>query len=267
MKIETLIKRTQEAMNKKGSNLLVDGKWGPITAKEADKFQISIEVQPNPIDNPDTGHNDNTGEPIVLEPTIVVLNNIEFKNRGNYVTPSGKFKGLTIHSTESGRSANAAKNVVAYLKSKGYGCMVMDENGIIYIPKNFDIFKNWGNHSGVSKWKEITNVSNKFAGMEVCNWGKNSTVGPFREVNKAEGYIVSGKYQSFTKAQEAALINFILWAKTKNKTFDLDNVVGHDELRAEAGKRGDKSDPGGSLSVPMSAFRAQIKAKAAALGI
>jgi hypothetical protein len=29
--------------------------------------------------------------------------------------------------------------------------MVMDENGIIYIPKNFDIFKNWGNHSGVSK--------------------------------------------------------------------------------------------------------------------
>jgi N-acetyl-anhydromuramyl-L-alanine amidase AmpD len=83
--------------------------------------------------------------------------------------------------------------------------------------------------------------------MEVCNWGKNSTVGPFREVNKAEGYIVSGKYQSFTKAQEAALINFILWAKTKNKTFDLDYVVGHDELRAEAGKRGDKSDPGGSL--------------------
>jgi hypothetical protein len=54
MKIETLIKRTQEAMNKKGSNLLVDGKWVMLTAKEADKFQISIEVQPNPIDNPDT---------------------------------------------------------------------------------------------------------------------------------------------------------------------------------------------------------------------
>ena len=65
MKIETLIKRTQEAMNKKVLISFVDGKWkwGYITAKEADKFQISIEVQPNPSTTPDTGHNDNTEDP------------------------------------------------------------------------------------------------------------------------------------------------------------------------------------------------------------
>lgn len=267
MKIEALIKLAQEAMNKEGSKLLIDGKWGPITAKEADKFQITIDANAKSVEPPDTGHPDTVDVPVIVEPAIVVLNNIEFKNRGNYVTPSCKFSGLTIHSTGSGRSAFAAKNVVAYLKSKGYGCMVMDEQGIIYIPKNFDIFKNWGNHSGVSKWKDYTNVSNKFAGMEICNWGKDATVGPFREVSKAKGYIVSGKYQQFTKAQEAALVNFILWARKKNKAFNLDFVVGHDELRAEAGKRGDKNDPGGSLSMPMSNFRTMIKAKAAALGI
>jgi hypothetical protein len=73
MKIETLIKRTQEAMNKKGSNLLVDGKWVMLTAKEADKFQISIEVQPNPIDNPDTYQNDNTGSPLSLSRRLLSL--------------------------------------------------------------------------------------------------------------------------------------------------------------------------------------------------
>ena len=65
--------------------------------------------------------------------------------------------------------------------------------------------------------------------------------------------------QAFTEAQEKALINFILWAKSKNPNFSLDNVVGHDELRREAGKLGDKQDPGGSLSMPMPEFRKHVK--------
>lgn len=157
--------------------------------------------------------------------------------------------------------------MVQYLESKKFGCMVMDEHGVIYIPEGFDVLTEWGSHSGVSKWKGISNVSDRFAGMEICCWGIGSSVGPFREVKTAEGYIVAGKYQQYTAAQEQSLINFILWAKTKNEEFDLDYVVGHDELRKEAGKLGDKQDPGGSLSVTMPAFRDLIKARAIELGI
>lgn len=87
-------------------------------------------------------------------------------------------------------------------------------------------------------------------------------------VNKAqEAMNKKGKYQQYTEAQEKSLINFILWAKSKNRTFDLDYITGHDELRKEAGKTGDKQDPGGSLSMPMQELRDLVKTKATALAI
>lgn len=95
----------------------------------------------------------------------------------------------------------------------------------------------------------------------------NSKVGPYRTVKESDGYIVAGKYQAYTQAQENALINFILWAKSKNPEFDFDYIAGHDELRKEAGIKGDKQDPGGSLSMSMPKFRNLIKAKAEELGI
>jgi len=263
MKIESLVKKAQEAMNKMGAQLKVDGKWGPKTTNEAENYQFKVEAIADIISSPLIIDNDDLNK--VIEPTFVVLSQFEYVDRGHYNTSSGKFKGLTVHSTIGGRTSNSAKGVVEYLKGKGYGCMVMDENGIIYIPKNFDVLKNWGYHSGVSKWKGIKNVSDHFAGMEICCWGKDSKVGPFRNVKTSDGYIVSGKYQEYTEAQEKSLINFILWAKSKNSEFDLDYVVGHDELRKEAGKLGDKQDPGGSLSMTMSAFRELIKQKASGI--
>jgi hypothetical protein len=262
MTIETLVKKAQESMNIYGAKLKIDGKWGPKTLTAAEKFQFKIEAYFDQIPLQPSVINVVTEPVQIIEPTFVILEQFEFANRGAYSTNSGKFKGLTVHSTIGGRTPKNAKGVVEYLQGQGYGCMVMDESGIIYVPKNFDIFKNWGYHSGVSKWKEIKNVSNYFAGMEICCFGKDSTIGPFREVQVSEGYIVSGKYQQYTKAQEIALINFILWAKSKNEEFDLDYVAGHDELRKEAGKLGDKQDPGGSLSMTMSAFRDLIKRKA-----
>lgn len=260
MKIETLAKKAQEAMNIKGSNLTVDGKWGPKSEAAADGYEFKIEAvpgKPTPVALIDA----------ITEPSFVIIKGARYKDRGSYKTPSGKFKGLTVHYTESGRTAAGAKGNVQYLQSQGLGCMVMDENGIIYIPEGFDIFKNWGKHSGVSKWKGIKDVSDHFAGMEICCWGIGSTVGPLRSVTVAQGYIVAGKYQQYTEAQEKSLINFILWAKSKNEEFDLDYVAGHDELRKEVGKTGDKQDPGGSLSISMPEFRKLIKAKATELGI
>jgi N-acetyl-anhydromuramyl-L-alanine amidase AmpD len=266
MKLETFVKKAQEAMNSKGGNLKVDGVWGDKTTNEAEKYEFKVEAfleENRPSDFLDGYASTNN----IIEPTFVILPEIEFVNRGNYSTVSGKFKGLTVHYTVSGRSSKNARSVVEYLKSRGFGCMVMDEDGIIYIPKNFDIFKSWGYHSGVSKWKGIKNVSDHFAGMEICCWGRGSSVGPIREVNETEGYVIAGKYQEYTKAQEKSLINFILWAKSKNSEFDLDYVVGHDELRKEAGLKGDKQDPGGSLSMTMPDLRNLLKTKAIEFGI
>jgi len=249
-------------MNKKGEDLTVDGTYGPKTEKAASKFYFEIEaikddMTPNPT-------------PVTIgikEPKFVIVKGVKFKDRGDYNTPSGNFKGLTVHYTVSGNSAKSAESIVRYLASQGYGCMTMDLDGVIYIPENFDVFKTWGYHSGVSKWKGTSSVSDRFAGMEICCWGKGSQVGPFREVTTKEGYVVAGKYQQYTPAQESSLINFILWAKSKNKEFDLDYIAGHDELRKEAGKLGDKQDPGGSLSMTMPKLREIVKAKAKELKI
>jgi len=200
----------------------------------------------------------------VETPEFVVVKGVRYVDRGAYKTPSGNFSGLVVHYTVSGRTANTARAVIDWLASQGYGCMAMDEDGKIYIPEGFDVFKSWGYHAGVSKWQGHSSVSDIFAGMEICCWGLNSKVGPYRE-SKGEANIIPGKYQMYTEAQEKSLINFILWARTKNLEFKLENVVGHDELRAEAGRRGDKQDPGNSLSMTMPMFRSFLVEKEKAL--
>lgn len=195
------------------------------------------------------------------EPEFVIVKGVQFKQRGKYRTESGMFKGLVVHYTVSGRTESSAKGVLNWLQEMGYGCMVMDENGRIYIPEGFDVLRHWGAHAGTSAWRSDSSLNDKFAGMEICCWGLGSKVGPFNSVTERQGYVVGGKYQTYTEAQEKALVNFILWAKVRNPEFSLDNVAGHDEIRSEAGKRGDKQDPGGSLSMTMPKFRDYLKAQ------
>ena len=268
MKVETLIKKAQEAMNAKGADLTVDGKWGPKSDAASENFELKIEAIPDdmtpPVEPPVTVDG-------ITEPKFVIVKGVKFKDRGDYKTPSGKFKGMTVHYAVSGKKASSARGVIQYLASQGFGCAAMDEDGLIYIPEGFDIFKTWGYHSGVSKWKGRSSVSDINFGMEVCSFGRNppSSVpkSDTRTVTRAQGYVVSGTYEKYTEAQEKSLINFILWAKKNNKEFDLDWIAGHDELREQAGKLGDKQDPGGSLSMTMPQLRALVKTKAAKLGI
>lgn len=193
-----------------------------------------------------------------VEPKFVTVRGVRFKDRGNYRTASGKFKGLVVHYTVSGRTEKSAQAVVSYLASKGLGCMVMSETGKIYIPEGFDPLSSWGYHAGISKWNGTTGLSDQFAGMEICSWGRGSKVGPFRST-KGEANMIEGTYQAFTEAQELALINFVKWALARNPEFTVDNICGHDEARTAAGKHGDKQDPGASLSVSMPDFRAMLK--------
>lgn len=202
----------------------------------------------------------------IKEPTFVVVKEVKFKPRGPYKTASGNFSGLVVHYTVSGRTEASAKANLHWLAKTNIGCMVMDGDGKIYIPEEFNIFNQWAPHAGVSKWGGYEQVSNRFAGMEICCWGTevDRATGLIRE-SVANENIIAGKYQAYTDAQEESLINFILWALKKNPEFKIENVVGHDELRAAAGRKGDKTDPGASLSMTMPTFRALLAEKAKAL--
>ena len=249
-------KLIQKAMNKKGESLVVDGSWGPKTEAAASKYFFEVEALKDdmtpvvPIDKPEVPLSKET------EPLFKVVKGVKYKDRGNYKTDSGMFSGLVVHYTVSG---NAPTGVVNWLASQGYGCMVMDYDGVIYIPEDFDFLKSWGYHAGVSKWNGRSSVSDIFCGLEICNWGLNSKVGPFRTVTTEQGYVVAGTYQQYTEAQEKSLINFCLWAKKHNPEFSFDNVCSHDELRREAGHLGAKQDSGGSLSMPTFKLRELLK--------
>lgn len=186
-------------------------------------------------------------------PTIVRVPGVKFKVRGQYKTKSKKAQGLVVHYTVSGRTEKSAKGVVNYLAKEGLGCMVMDENGIIYVPENFDIEREYAYHAGTSSWLGKSGISAYCMGMEICCWGRDSKVGPFRE-SKGEANIKKGKYQAYTEAQEKALINFIKWQMDVNPEFSVDWVVGHDEIAPTR-----KSDPGASLSMTMPEFRKQLR--------
>lgn len=202
----------------------------------------------------------------ITEPEFVVVKGVKFaKNR--YQTKSGKFEGLVVHYTVSGRTAASARAVVHWLASKNWGCMVMDEDGKIYIPEGFDIFEHWDDHAGKSKWRDRTSLSAYYAGMEICCWGRNppaSAKGPFRE-SKGEENIIAGRYECVTPKQWESLINFILWALSKNPEFKIEKICGHDEARTAFGLHGDKQDPGASIPVTMPGMRKLVSEKWSAL--
>ena len=265
MNQQEINKLIQESMNKKGESLKVDGDFGPKTQAAAEKYDFHIEAVKDdmtpeePIDKPEY-------EPfLVTEPKFVVIKGVRFKDRGHYKTPSGKFSGLVVHYTVSGNSERSAKGVVEWLAGQGYGCMVMDLNGVIYLPEGFAYMTDYGYHAGVSKWGDRSSVSDIFCGLEICSWGRNSPASvpenEIRTVTTEQGYVVAGRYQKYTEAQEKSLINFCLWAKSLNTEFSFDNIVGHDEIRREAGKLGDKQDPGGSLSMTMPQLRNLLKSQ------
>ena len=186
-------------------------------------------------------------------PKIEVVPGVRYKSPGKFRTKSGKNKGLVVHYTVSGRSPKNAQGVVGYLAKEGLGCMVMDENGTIHIPQGFDIDETVAYHAGKSEWKGSTSISMLCAGMEICGWGKDSKVGPYRS-SEGKANIKKGKYQTFTEAQEKSLINYCLWQLDVNPEFSIDWICGHDEIAPSR-----KSDPGFSLSMTMPELRAKIK--------
>lgn len=201
-------------------------------------------------------------EPIGKKPYVVpdirpLPNDIQFDNQGAYRTPSGYAKGVVVHFTVSGRSPTSAHAVARYMASKGLGCPVVDEFGTIWVPKNWDYMRQWDDHAGKSTWKGLTSMSRYLMGLEFCCWGngaKGKGLSDTATRTKKYHNQTPGTYQRFTQAQENTLINFVLWQLDVNPEFELDFVVGHDEISP-----GRKPDPGYSLSMSMPDFRDYIK--------
>ena len=250
MTLSDIVKKIQLALNQAGAALAVDGDYGPKTRTAlVDNYDILIDAEPRHKAALPPG----LPKFKFTAPEVRIVGGVKYETKP-YATMSGNFAGLVVHYTVSGRSAESAKGVVRYLASKGLGCMVMDENGIIYVPEGFDLLTSSAAHAGLSKWGGYGGLNSYFAGMEICGLGKDARVGPFR-TSGPDANIMPGTYQAFTSAQENALTNFIAWALSVNSNFSIGNVCGHDEARAEAGLKGNKSDPGASLSMTMPAYR------------
>jgi N-acetyl-anhydromuramyl-L-alanine amidase AmpD len=192
-------------------------------------------------------------------PTFKYLDDVFLNTQGRYQTPSGTAKGLVVHYTVSGRSPQSAENVLKYLARKGLGCMVMDEDGVIYCAGNQDWSSDVAWHAGKSAWGGVTGLSRYCMGMEICNWGtavERTGTNDVRVITDKKDNQFAGSYQKYTEAQEKALIGFISHCLATMPDFDIDWLVGHDEIATPHGR---KTDPGGSLSMTMPELRAMFK--------
>lgn len=205
-------------------------------------------------------------------PDIEVVD-IDVKTKGKYLTKSGRARGLIVHFT-AGRFSKGRQNAIDtlnYLARQGLGCLVMDTAGRIYRAKSQE-FDEIAWHAGTSYFMGHDGISRYCLGLEICCAGQLDEKGKswFGQVvnekfirhvaTKNENQKV-GHYHKFTSAQEKSLINFILWQYDTNPEFNLNWVLGHDEVAKER-----KSDPGGSLSMTMPELRNIIKKRASRLG-
>lgn len=144
-------------------------------------------------------------------------------------------------------------------------------------------FNQWGYHAGESSWKidgdTRNGVSNYLVGIEMNNpgrldlhegeyytyWDKQRTSpidkSNIRIIENNKDNMLAGAYLPYTETQEAALVEFLLWAKANNPAvFSFDYVLGHDEVAGPKGiGRWRKNDPGGALSMTMTDFRKLLK--------
>lgn len=246
------------------------------------RMTLGIDSEPEREDN---GKHIDLGDDFrIVEPNIVKVKGVKGSKRGNFQTNSKIAKGLGVHFTAGAEndSNSDAINTLKYLVSRGLCCPVMDHDGTIYVPEDWDIWRDWGYNFGASKWKGQSSVSRLAIGMEIVNAGrlekyqgsyypyyflkKNSkgqvigTKGPAhqspRMVSKRDN-MQAGAYDPYTPEQERSLFNFALNLRVRNKDFTPEWFFGHDEVATPLGR---KNDPGGSLSMTMPEARAKLKA-------
>lgn len=197
----------------------------------------------------------------VLWYPLAVIVEPEMKTRGKY--PKGYPEGAVVHYT----AGHSRKSAISQAQKHGWAYFVIDQPGEVYQAHPLD---RWGYHAGVSEWgaQYPNGVSKHLVGIEVVCAGKltKSDDGSLRtwwgkEVPQENAILVSGKdwgddgyYEKFTQEQEDSLVSLLFWLKTNSPwIFSANYVLGHHEVSP-----GRKTDPGGSLSMPMDQLREEL---------
>ena len=184
--------------------------------------------------------------------------------RGTY--PGGFPQGAVIHWTAGHR--NGLKTGRSFMTKSRYLYFLIDANGGILQPRPIN---EWGYHCGKSYWRGRSSLHRYFVGIECQAAGKlkkidgdfypwwdrggSNYTGPYRKrpANRIPAdqvaysphreNISGGYYHKLTISQFNAVRKLVLWLHYNNTdSFDLGNVVGHDEISP-----GRKVDMGGAL--------------------
>lgn len=277
-------------MSKKALDALYSARWmlgkeSPDLKYVKDNVSVAIDeltgvkVTPEPevpVDQPEP-ERPSQGETGKLLMTIpdAIIHPKKMKEKGTYA--GGYPIGAVVHYS-AGRSLLGLKDTNNMMNSgigDGYTYLGISRDGRTVQAHPLD---KWGNHCGESKWPGLgSSLSSKLIGIEVTcagkldkisdnqykSWfGEIYTKDQVRYVEEKEWECPTGYYLKFTPEQEKELVRVLvfLYLNDPKKRFSFDNVLAHHEV---SGKKGlgywRKTDCGGSLSMPMSKFRAHLK--------
>jgi N-acetyl-anhydromuramyl-L-alanine amidase AmpD len=232
-------------------------------------FSKPVSARPPVQDLPDEQNDSESGQKSLWYPKAIVPKQVM---PTLFTYDKGYPQGAVVHFTAGHDSSESkALDTVIHGINSGYVYLVISPSGKVY--QSFPLNRG-GSHAGVSNWPGIgPGVSRKLIGIEVVCAGKlddktkkswfgvSYSESEINYVTEGEFKCPTGYYKKFTKAQEESLIDLLVWLKKNNPdVFDPDWILGHHEV---SGKEGigswRKSDPGGSLSMPMHELREIVK--------
>jgi len=204
---------------------------------------------------------------------FAVQHSKKMKTSGTY--KGGWPKGAVVHYTAGRDTKGRAFSTIEGGIKNGYTYLCIDIDGTIV---QAHPVSRYGAHAGRSAMTGYYGgLNDDFIGIEINNPGKlkernGKLYTDFDlEVPRDQARYVTyeahgcptGWYKKFSEAQEKSLVRLLLWlyySSPNKKQFSLDGIVGHHEI---AGLKGlgfwRKSDPGGSLWLPMEELRNFLK--------
>lgn len=249
----------------------LSNKWGESSAQKdaieivTDLIGDGKDIVIDPIEEePDRPNRNEPGKNLKWIP-FARLTNAKMPTRGYYKNNYPEGMIVHWHSGHSSKDPDATENnTITYGARHGYNYLVIDRFGTTF---QSTALNKWGYHAGKSSWKGLgTSVSKYLVGVELeaagtlkggkswfgASYPASETRSGVRKDNCA-----SGTYHKYTKEQEKELIELIMWLKFNNPSvFNLDLVLGHDEVSIPPGR---KTDPGWALSSTMPEFRSFLK--------
>lgn len=253
------------------------GIFSKLFGQQRSVFGDSDDVEPKDVIRASNARQDSGLESLPVSAQLLYPGadqSVAMKTRGPY--RRGYPEGAVVHYT-AGRFEKGDADAVATMKygASDFCYFCISATGKVYQGAPLD---RWGSHAGGSKWPGLGSwVSQYLVGIEICSaglleqapaglkpwWGKPLVPETLaRKVEVRENINQAGWYHAYTQAQEDALTELILWLHgNAPDTFQLDLVLGHDEVASPAGR---KNDPGGALSTSMPALREKLRTLAAA---